>query len=436
MASPTTNKPKITKDDITVGYVKRYFVRHVSRRQVTEVDPTQYRQFSNNPYYQTLTLNWVIGGNDVDLTGSNGLPIRGAAYQNTKIAEHYNGQMQGIATLLRNPLEFFSGTRLKDQPTTVIPPSYSRPQTMTVTTTAIVPEASLTRTESGRLFATAASPIVVTGVETAFLQSDWTSMGDAAIIGLNTPELGGTLTPIAVGASPGTRTYYINVVDDRTDGMMFHRITNWSRTQILSLPMARVDTPAAQFPTQAIYALARNSTSNSFELYERSSSATVQSSVGALATPAPTTVGLRTKGSTANAWTTTSNTTRTLTGVTMQTAGKFALGVQNFSPNTTSIFYNVNRVAIHADDFIRVESPIGIRASILDADSNVLASVDDAGGTADINLWDIRQTYCPEGLPLATKLQVYDLDTLTLQLEVEPEERLWGGDVWEFTPAP
>ena len=126
MPTPKTSKPKLTNNDISSGFLSRYFVKHISRPQVYEVDAQQYRSFSNDPYYQHITLNWVIGGNDKDITGNNGFIIRGAEYQNTKIAQHYNSKMAGIANHLKNPLEFFSGTRLKDQPRFVAPTiSYS-----------------------------------------------------------------------------------------------------------------------------------------------------------------------------------------------------------------------------------------------------------------------------------------------------------------------
>lgn len=286
----------------------------------------------------------------------------------------------------------------------------------------------LERTTLGRLYAQASSSIVESGVEEAFDVTDWTpqSTSPAPLIeGVN-----GYLRFTAAGASPGTASVYINSVDARATAMMFGRLVAWGRTNVLSLPMLRADVPGSVFPTQAIYGVMRNSTLDSLNLIERSASATVQSNLIALAIAANNTVGIRAKSSDANLWTSTAPANRTLAAVAMQTAGRVGFGTQNFSGFTTSIFADYNRIAVHADDFLRVTASIGIRARILDAGDAVLASVDAAGGTADINLWDIRATYCPTGLPLAVKLQVYDLDTLTLQAESTPTERLWGGDVW------
>jgi hypothetical protein len=288
----------------------------------------------------------------------------------------------------------------------------------------------LERTTLGRLYAQATSSIVEPGVEDSFNTSDWTPRSTSPPVQIE--GVNGYLRFIAAGASPGTATVYINTIADRATAMMFGRLVAWGRTNVLTLPMFRGDVPGGVFPSQAIYGVARNSTLDSLNLIERSASATVQSDLTALAIAANNTIGLRAKGSDANLWTSAAPANRTLASVVMQTAGKVGFGTQNFSGFTTSIYADYNRIAVHADDFLRVTASIGIRARILDAGDNVLASVDAAGGTADINLWDIRATYCPDGLPLAVKLQVYDLATLSLQAEATPPERLWGGDVWNL----
>jgi len=434
MRVPFANKPNITQTDVTNKTVTRYFVKNISTQRITEVDLAQYTALSPLPYYQSISLPWTIGGNDKDITTTGNHIKRGAESKNIAVVEYYETQMEGLRRVLRNHLEYFSGT-VVTQESVYAPPVAFPVSTTTTTTTTTIPIIPLIRLELGRLFSQAALPIYTAEVEEPFSQSVWTSTGDATVVGLNAPEVGGTLAFAARGASPNdARPFYINTIPDRVDAMMFTRITNWSRTQVLALPMLRMDTPAAFFPTRAILSQTRNSTSNSFELYEFASNVTVQSSVGALATPTTFTVGLMASGSSAASWVTTAGgITRTLSGVTMQTAGRVGVTARNFSGNTTTIFFNVDRVSVHAANYLRVESNVPIRVRVLDESDSVLATQDSTGGITDINLWDIRSTYCPEVIPLATKLQILNPVTSAILTEIEPEERLWGGDVWQYT---
>lgn len=112
MPEPLTSKPKITNLDVIRGYVTRYFVRMVSGRKVIEVDKAQYENFKTNPFYQTVQVNWIINGNDEDITTSDGKVLRGVKHQNSVLIEYYNTDMPGIASILRDPLEYFSGKRI------------------------------------------------------------------------------------------------------------------------------------------------------------------------------------------------------------------------------------------------------------------------------------------------------------------------------------
>lgn len=112
MPSALTNRPKITKIDITNGYVNRYFARFISNKKIIEIDEKQYDKFQGDSYHQTLQLKWIIGGTDLDVTTSSGQVIRGAKYQNIAITEFYNKKMPGLKSVLSDPLEFFIGTKV------------------------------------------------------------------------------------------------------------------------------------------------------------------------------------------------------------------------------------------------------------------------------------------------------------------------------------
>ena len=111
MSIPLSNRPKITDRDISNGYVTRYFVKFVSHNKITEIDELQYPNFVNKVLYQSLEIQWLIGGTDVDTVSTTGEVIRGTKYKNQVTIDFYNKQMHGLRVMLRDPLEYFIGTR-------------------------------------------------------------------------------------------------------------------------------------------------------------------------------------------------------------------------------------------------------------------------------------------------------------------------------------
>ena len=109
---PLTNKPKITQVDIIQGYVMRYFVKSISLSKVVEVDKSQYTIFNQNPMYVCVSLKWVIGGNDMDITTKDNQIYKGAESRNTASIDFYNRKLPGLVDVLRNPLEYFSGIKI------------------------------------------------------------------------------------------------------------------------------------------------------------------------------------------------------------------------------------------------------------------------------------------------------------------------------------
>lgn len=64
MIEPLGNRPKITINNIRQGYITRYFIRHISSRDILEIDEYQYKIFVSNRSYETFSLKWFITGND------------------------------------------------------------------------------------------------------------------------------------------------------------------------------------------------------------------------------------------------------------------------------------------------------------------------------------------------------------------------------------
>lgn len=118
---PKSHLPTITREDIRRGSVQRYFVRHAILKTVTEVDFSQYKQLSLNPMYTAISLNWTIGGYEDDIILGESAAVLGARTLNTNLVRTYEKYLPGISTLLRDPLQFFSGKLRSAR--TFIPPT-------------------------------------------------------------------------------------------------------------------------------------------------------------------------------------------------------------------------------------------------------------------------------------------------------------------------
>jgi len=109
MNTPYSNKPKITQDDISNGFVKRYFVRNISTKLITEVDKNQYVSFQSNPLFELLEIPWIITGFAKDTVATDKQPIYGTEHKNTVTINFYEIRLPGLSRVLRNPLEYFQG---------------------------------------------------------------------------------------------------------------------------------------------------------------------------------------------------------------------------------------------------------------------------------------------------------------------------------------
>ena len=110
MRLPLTTSPVLTTTDLSTGVIRRYFVKNTATHRITEVDSAQFSEFSNNPYFQTISLPWVIMGNDITITDTTGNVVYGVKHKNTEIIKLYEQRMRGLSRVLRNPMEYFYGT--------------------------------------------------------------------------------------------------------------------------------------------------------------------------------------------------------------------------------------------------------------------------------------------------------------------------------------
>jgi hypothetical protein len=109
MTIPYTNKPKLTQNDLTNGYVMRYFVRNVSTKVVTEVDKKQYEAFKTNMLYEKLELRWLVTGFANNKLAIDNNVIYGTKHKNTVTTQFYENRLPGLQRILKNPLEYFQG---------------------------------------------------------------------------------------------------------------------------------------------------------------------------------------------------------------------------------------------------------------------------------------------------------------------------------------
>lgn len=76
--TPQPAKPIVTLSDADVGFITRYFIRQVNDTTfILEIDPTQYRQFKNNPRFILTDVQWKIVGKLDTIYYPNGTPIYG-----------------------------------------------------------------------------------------------------------------------------------------------------------------------------------------------------------------------------------------------------------------------------------------------------------------------------------------------------------------------
>ena len=109
-STPVSTRPIIKKQDLTTGYIVRYFVKFVSNDHIIEISKDQYNLFSKNPYYYSVKLDWTISGTVEDTQTPDGKVIRGTRFRNTAVVDYYDKVLPGLRHTLSDPLEYFITT--------------------------------------------------------------------------------------------------------------------------------------------------------------------------------------------------------------------------------------------------------------------------------------------------------------------------------------
>jgi hypothetical protein len=108
----TDSLPSPTQKDYDNGYVMRFFLRPVNRKdEIHEVAETVYTKIQALKYYKKLSLKWRISGSETSIVD----PISGAklyysvSESNNLAIDDAIAQLPGIEKILIDPLQFWRG---------------------------------------------------------------------------------------------------------------------------------------------------------------------------------------------------------------------------------------------------------------------------------------------------------------------------------------
>lgn len=92
----TTFLPKPKDIDYSRGYIKRYFVQKSNDKSspIYEVSDSNIGKFKNSPFYITISLDWRITGDPIEVKKSNSASVRIASENIPKISLYLPNLLQ------------------------------------------------------------------------------------------------------------------------------------------------------------------------------------------------------------------------------------------------------------------------------------------------------------------------------------------------------
>ena len=110
-----TYNPIITTDDITKGFITRYFIKKINSNIITEINEDQKNDFESKKIDPNLfiicNIKWVITGPINDVKTGN-IVRKSVASQNKKAVVSGNLIMPGLLSRLKNYIELYIGDTL------------------------------------------------------------------------------------------------------------------------------------------------------------------------------------------------------------------------------------------------------------------------------------------------------------------------------------
>jgi hypothetical protein len=108
--------PKVSPEDIRIGYITRYFARQANHTKgfIHEVSQNIYNQLKLNPLYQTLEMKWRISGKLDDVKGLTDVntPTRiytGVITANKLSLENADKIISGMSNRILHYTQFYVG---------------------------------------------------------------------------------------------------------------------------------------------------------------------------------------------------------------------------------------------------------------------------------------------------------------------------------------
>jgi hypothetical protein len=445
--TPLSNKPKITPLDLARGEVMRYFVRHVATGKVTEIDSNQFESFSSNPLYERAKFAWIITGLSEDSRAINGKPIYGTRHKNTITTEFYNKRLPGLRGILRNPLEFFVGRRNS-------PPAPQLTSTPAVSTITITPpepsvpapppepvEPTFERLTLGRLAAHARTDELVSGVNTAFVVGDWAGFSSTAAT--VTPSITTDANPgelqVALGATADTarRGVRYTALETGRDVFLIVRTRTVAFNVGLGGVVARLPDSGANEMLVGRRGYVNSAANSNFALVETFAASSLQFTAAANSDErAPGVVGLWVRDTLANGRSVGLNRddSLSLTGLSSSLEGTYCGIFANRVDGSNTLRFTAWAAMLSA--IIRVEGPNSGTWVVRLRDSGgtlIYTSASHTAGVVAINTLTEMTVLYPLGMSAMAQIEIYDpIAEEVLMGPVIPEERLWGGDVWQY----
>ena len=101
--------PNPSKTDYETGFITRYFLKNVSSSKIYEVSRDNYTSVIDSLYIKN-EIEWKITGNRNTTTTSGNVINVGVYDFNKKNIDDLNYKMNGIKSILYNPLQFWKGS--------------------------------------------------------------------------------------------------------------------------------------------------------------------------------------------------------------------------------------------------------------------------------------------------------------------------------------
>ena len=108
---PNTHSVTISKNDISTGYITRYFIKKINNENIIEINQIQYNAWLQDviekKMHIALSLTWYISGTIEDET-SGVVTIPGVISKNQKQVSYASKTLPGLSNLLTNFIEYYT----------------------------------------------------------------------------------------------------------------------------------------------------------------------------------------------------------------------------------------------------------------------------------------------------------------------------------------